>query len=127
MIRNKRICLNCGSNKTYIARTKNGTPYPNWYKYENGYICLRCRSRLIGNPKLNPIHNPKFNARSINFKGRIINVGFDVRTSVCSLCRKQGKTHIHHMKYHNEDPLRDTIELCARCHAKEHVKLRNLI
>lgn len=24
------------------------------------------------------------------------------------------------MKYHDDDPLKDTVELCASCHGKQH-------
>ena len=34
----KTICLLCGSNKTFMKHKK----YPEWRKYENGFICIRC-------------------------------------------------------------------------------------
>ena len=38
-----RICLNCGSNKTYFNKKEN---YYKWYIYKNGYICRRCYRHL---------------------------------------------------------------------------------
>jgi hypothetical protein len=28
------------------------------------------------------------------------------------------RTHRHHYSYHDEDPLKDTIEVCPKCHGK---------
>jgi hypothetical protein len=30
---------------------------------------------------------------------------------------------MHHMEYHPEDPLKDTIELCVGCHIRRHTKI----
>ena len=68
------------------------------------------------NKKWNPINNPIINKNQIRFKDKKIYLGFNPKTGVCSLCRYQGKTHMHHIKYHPEDPLKDTIELCISCH-----------
>jgi hypothetical protein len=40
------------------------------------------------------------------------------RTGKCSMCGATGRTEIHHIKYHKDDPLKDTIEVCASCHRK---------
>ncbi len=41
-----RTCLNCGSRTTCISKTQKGTPYEQWYKHEDGYICMKCRNKL---------------------------------------------------------------------------------
>lgn len=122
----KRLCLNCGSTTTYVD--KRG--WTHWRHYKDGFLCHRCESRLIWNPILNkkwnkitnakwhPINDPK----RIRFKDKRIILKENPRTGICSLCRSQGLTHIHHIKYHEDDPLRDTIELCNRCHKIEHIK-----
>jgi hypothetical protein len=48
------------------------------------------------------------------------------RIGQCSICGKSdSRTEIHHIKYHLDNPLKDTVELCISCHKNEHVKLRN--
>jgi len=54
-------------------------------------------------------------------------LGLNPRTGVCSECgRTNCKTDIHHIQYHDYDPLRDTIELCVGCHNKTHPKSRKV-
>lgn len=52
------------------------------------------------------------------FKAKRILLEQNPRLGICSMCGQKGRTEIHHIKYHNADPLRDTIEVCARCHRK---------
>ena len=33
---------------------------------------------------------------------------------------------MHHIKYHDDDPLKDTVELCVSCHNKEGFRLGQL-
>jgi hypothetical protein len=35
-------------------------------------------------------------------------------------------TQIHHIVYHDDDPLKDTVELCSSCHTKEGLRLGQL-
>jgi len=64
----------------------------------------------------------KLQEQSIRFGEKNINVGKKVRTGFCSLCTNNiydgscKKTDMHHIKYHENDPLKDTIELCFSCH-----------
>jgi len=117
-------CLNCGSDKTYID--KKGIP--NWIRYEDGWICKRCRNKLVDNPikvkKWNHILNPIYNVRKIRFKGKQILLKHNPRTGVCSQCGKIGYTHMHHIQYHDDDPLKDTIELCVGCHNKTKIGMK---
>jgi hypothetical protein len=80
----------------------------------------------VRNPVDNPISNKKYLAstmarreKSISFLGRIVYVGINPRKGVCELCGKKGVTDMHHMEYQEDDPLKDTIELCDSCHAYE--------
>jgi G:T-mismatch repair DNA endonuclease (very short patch repair protein) len=55
----ERRCKYCGSDKTYIAFTKNGTPYPKWNNNpfkENTVICGKCYKNLLYHKSLPPIH-----------------------------------------------------------------------
>jgi hypothetical protein len=121
-----RICCNCGSDKTRIRKRDNRpSPIQEWYKYKDGYICNKCYCKLIDNPKWNYINNPK----QLRYKGRGIQLKENPRTGYCSLCTNNiydgscKRTHMHHFaEYHDDDPLRDTIELCVSCHRREHGK-----
>ena len=116
-----RTCFNCGSDKTYIYKRNNRpSPVERWYNIDNEWFCEKCRARLFSNPIANKKWNPIKSKQSLRFKGRKILLKHNPRTGVCSLCRKQGKTHMHHMKYHDDDVLRDTIEVCISCHNREH-------
>jgi len=66
------------------------------------------------------------NSKNILFKGKRTNTGQLPRTGYCSLCDNNiydgtcKRTSIHHFaQYHDDDPLKDTIELCNSCHAYE--------
>ncbi len=39
IIKIPKICLNCKSDKTYM---RNNGKYPIWYKYKDGYLCVKC-------------------------------------------------------------------------------------
>jgi len=57
----------------------------------------------------------------MRYKGKMIELKENPRTGYCSICNWEGLTHIHHFaEYHDDDPLKDTIELCPSCHAKQH-------
>lgn len=56
---NERRCEYCGSDTTYIAVTKNGTPYPKWNNNpfkEDSQICGKCYRNLLYHKALPPIH-----------------------------------------------------------------------
>lgn len=117
--RHKRFCYSCGSNKTQ----DNGLGYDHWVlnKPTNLVLCKKCAMRIIVHPIANRIYRP----RQILFKDRIIILDQKVRTGICKLCGYTGKTNMHHIQYHDDDPLKDTIEVCASCHMKEHWKLES--
>ena len=116
-----RVCYACGSNTTYISKTGNiqwfGNPPIGW-------LCKRCNNRYIVNPTWKPITNQT----KVRFKNTYIYTGLQPRVGVCNLCRAvKGEincqigilcknTGMHHELYHEEDPLKDAIELCNHCH-----------
>jgi len=114
-----RICYACGSNTTFI--NKHGNPDWATNKPTNLFLCHKCLHRYITNPKWNTIHNPKYyklyKPRRFRFKDKRIIAKEPVRNGICQNCGKVGgKTDIHHIIYHDDDPLKDIIELCASCH-----------
>lgn len=67
------------------------------------------------------------------YKGKQFPINFSPKTGKCSSCKKSigdeyintyGKiskikcTELHHLKYDDDHPLDNTIELCPSCHAK---------
>jgi len=62
----------------------------------------------------------KDSKKRILFKNKRIYLGFNPRTGICSNCGKEGITNLHHKQYHEDDPLKDTLELCTSCHLKKH-------
>ena len=127
----KRICAVCKSDKT---RLKKGL-YPVWYRYNDGYLCENCYTRLIHNPNRSKETIKKYNDRNnlkiLVFKGKRILLKENPRKGVCSWCGAvKGVncklTNMHHVQYHEEDVLKDTIELCASCHSKETTRLKKM-
>lgn len=115
MQRQKQICIKCDStvNKKPIEE------YVDWQGHSVG--CSRRKAHFRYHPKGNP--------RRITFKGKRVFLTENPRTGECSHChRKVGegiqKTQMHHIKYHKDDPLKDTVELCSGCHSKAHAKIR---
>jgi hypothetical protein len=56
---NEKKCEYCGTDRTYIAVTKNGTPYPKWNNNpfkENTLICSKCYRNLLYHKILPPSH-----------------------------------------------------------------------
>jgi Zn finger protein HypA/HybF involved in hydrogenase expression len=119
----KRICLKCGTNKTHVD--KRG--WVQWSRYKDGFMCSRCNSKFVRSPRDSPIFNP----RRILFKGKRILLKAIPRKGQCEQCGKKigdsfisyrnkltriKRTEIHHIQYHDDDPLKDTIELCPQCH-----------
>jgi len=77
-----------------------------------------------------PTSVKKIQGRRITFKGKRFMLKENPRTGICSNCNKSvnngeiKKTHMHHEKYDENNPLAHTIELCAGCHSKTHARLR---
>ena len=124
--KNLYVCYACGSQDSYkdkvgathwkINRATNGDPI--------NMLCQRCHNRYVGNPKWNPIHNPKNNKRRYYFNGKVIYHEINPRKGVCDKCGKVGgKTDMHHERYDPNNPLAFTIELCSSCHRKRTIQL----
>jgi hypothetical protein len=129
-----RVCSNCNLNKSYVR--KDG--YENWYRHKDGYFCQKCYHRLITNPINNKKHRPRQLVWTPNDKRLLLKES--PRKGICQKCGKKigdeyvnyrGKpaiikqTQIHHFEYHEDDPLKDTIELCGHCHGQESITKRS--
>jgi len=128
-ITDKRICSNCGSDKTRSIRK--GSPV--WCKYKDSWLCTKCYCRLVLNPRRSKEIIKKYNDRNnkkiLKFKDRYVLLKESPRKGVCTWCKAiRGKdckiTQIHHIEYHDDDILKDTVELCASCHGKESARLK---
>ena len=117
---NQRRCSNCDSDHSLLSYTKTGYPYQRWTKDgKGGWYCNRCYLKLV--------YRPKWTRFGFRDKEVYVREEFNPRTGKCSNCGKTGKrTHMHHIKYHEDDLLKDTIELCVSCHAKETWKERRM-
>lgn len=119
-LNDKRICVICKATTTWIDKYG----YASWRRYQDGYICSKCHDkRRIRNPEVVRRYNAKANLinnkRRLCYKGKMLLLKFNPRTYVCSWCGKFGATDMHHIEYHDDNPLKDTIELCDSCHSKE--------
>ena len=128
-IPNNRFCVNCLSKKTYVSKIG----HVQWYSHNDDWYCSRCYLRLFRNPKMRKIYNPIYNPRQLCYKGKYIRLKENPRKGVCQWCGKRigdhftdslGNdavvkiTHLHHIQYHDDDVLKDTVELCVSCHLK---------
>ena len=65
--------------------------------------------------------------RRLRFLGPQITIN-PIRIGVCSFCERSiekgeiKQTQLHHTKYDLTNPLKHTIELCVRCHRRQHAK-----
>lgn len=123
------ICINCGSNTTFLRKTKKGTPTYVWYRYKDGYICQKCYCKLINNPRVNPVFQP----RRITYKNKRVTLKENPRIGTCSQCMKSigddyinkygnistiKSTHMHHIIYIPIFVWFGTKELCPSCHLR---------
>jgi hypothetical protein len=116
-------CAACDSTETYMS----GKGRPLWCIHDGYRMCRKCYRKYVYNPVYNPIYNKIYHVKSIMFKDKRINVGVNPRTGKCSWCDFVGITQIHHKEYHDDDPLKDTIELCPSCHMKESIRLKQCL
>lgn len=70
----------------------------------------------------------KMNTSRIVFLGKQIQLIENPRKGICSDCGKtvaSGEikyTNMHHEQYNQDNPLKDTKELCVKCHNNKRVK-----
>jgi hypothetical protein len=138
---NERKCFRCGSLNTYI---QNGNPA--WFNIDGKCYCKKCVCILKYNPKNNAkwgkINNKKWNPKRIQFKEKRVCLEENPRIGFCNICKKNigdeyinykgekkiiNKTNMHHVKYHDLNPLKDSLEVCAACHAKITTKKIEII
>ena len=125
----KRICVACDSTTTYID--KNG--WVMWRFHDGDWFCNVCYQRYVAIHRYYPQPNRKFKPHFM-FLGKPVYTKDEPRKGECNLCHKKvgdkfidyyGKerilkgTDLHHIEYHKDDPLKDTVELCDSCHMKE--------
>lgn len=125
----------CKKEEIYTGRWKE-----HWHPYKDGYICKKCYSRLITNPKKTKEYIKKYNDRKtkeqrkednaktkpkfITYHKKQIYINFKTRTGYCSWCHnniydKSCKlTHMHHKEYYPIFVWFGTIEICVSCHSK---------
>jgi len=126
-----RICAACDSTTTKMEKGK----WPHWYKWDDVFLCHKCYDKYVWSPiaspaknkKWNPIHNPIYQPRRICFKDKRIMLKENPRKGICQWCGRKGATDIHHIEYHEDDPLKDAIELCDSCHRVETTRLEQLV
>ncbi|HKG88802.1 MAG TPA: hypothetical protein VKA95_10780 [Nitrososphaeraceae archaeon] len=120
-----RLIRNPKRTKEYIKKYNDRQPKDSWKKYRYSEAVLSYRKRRL------------------RFKDKRVSVKNDFRTYQCQICgNKKGDEYInskgkisktkkidmHHIQYHEEDPLKDTIEVCRSCHSKiTHKKLQIII
>jgi hypothetical protein len=107
-----------------------------YFVIQNGlwqYGCNHCRANHKTEYfEKNQERISTYNKCSVLYKGKKIRLDFNPRRGVCRKCGvKVGngikQTNIHHKKYHDDDVLKDTIELCNRCHKREHARLKMIV
>lgn len=97
------------------------------------HLCHSCFNHILHNGRRKNHQkyldfNKKHNPRRQWYKDRYVMIDKPPRIGVCNLCRavrneinaqvnrKCKKTHLHHEYYHDENTLKDTIEICEYCH-----------
>ena len=97
-------------NKIYNARRKKG--------FNEKYNLIHHPKRiLLKNLRLKLDNNPR--------KGQCEKCGLKIGDEYINYYGKKTTiktTNIHHINYHENDPLKDTIELCVPCHNKQRKK-----
>ena len=87
------------------------------------YKCSKCDSRFETQVLMQRharTHILTERLDTIIYRGRVIRFDYNVKTGICAKCGSKKGTHLHHIVYHDDDPLKDTLELCPSCHGKWH-------
>jgi hypothetical protein len=114
----ERQCKNCHSTE----------PFGHWKRLGNNeFYCHKCAHKFI--------YNPKRKGKRFSFKGVVLYSKKVVRKGICSWCNKVidginvRRTSLHHLEYHEDDPLKDTVEICNACHStlkKSHPEIERI-
>ena len=123
MVNYEKVCPMCGNEfithrKDKVCCSRICTNRYNYHSYkEKRKEYMRKYRKTEGRKK----SDKKYRDRTIKFKGKSIDVGFNPRTGICSLHDiinhpKPYKTQIHHYKYDEDNRLAYTFELCINCH-----------
>lgn len=71
-----------------------------------------------------------YNKRRVTFLGKRIRANDKELTGICQICNRSvtkgeiKQTQFHHIEYNESDPLKDTIEICVKCHYNQHRETR---
>jgi hypothetical protein len=131
-IKHKRFCYACGSDKTYVRKSG----LFDWFVNidangkEIGVICSNCRQRMFQRTARKAMERIR-KAKELYFKTKAVRITYTPRIGVCNWCRAvipfdTKSTHMHHEAYHDDDPVKDAIELCVSCHRKETIRLKQM-
>jgi hypothetical protein len=90
---------------------------------------IKRRDYYISKSRENELKNPNTSLQRykvIQYKQKKIRFKSDIRCGVCNLCRAVEKidvysTQRHHDNdiYYDDDPLKNTLEICVNCHCRE--------
>lgn len=129
-----------GKSHTYVVWYLNkGTPYK---------ICKMCYDEIFANKSKKKLWDREYrerhpdrikrfrtewnekrkrsrHTRTLTYKGRTLEFSYDIKCGVCNWCRRVSeidikRTALHHYQdiYCDNEPLKNTIELCHSCHSK---------
>jgi hypothetical protein len=121
-----KCCYFCSSTKTRYwnkkTKTKGIVKEEKWRYVDGEIFCLNCYERIF-----KPEVIKKRNSRRVTFGDKVLHVKENPRIGVCNICRAVVpfdclKTDTHHEKYHIDNPLKDTLEVCSRCHVDLTIK-----
>ncbi len=110
----KRVCLKCNSETTYI----NVRGSPEWRHFKDGYLCSRCYDRKRSKqPKRKESQKRTFTYKHVRMYSKWLK-----RKYKCSKCGKQTKqSNWHHaLGYFPSFPWLGLEELCVNCHKETH-------
>lgn len=134
--REARFCSKNCMDLNY-GRSQKGREYQKQYREQNNDRIKQTQKQCYEKNREHYIKRAKENAEKnpnkplkrfkvLDYKTKKIRFEFEIRCGVCNLCRAVEKidtysTQRHHDEdvYFDNEPLKNTIELCVNCHAKE--------
>ncbi len=85
---------------------------------------------ILANPEKIKANMAKQNPKRFMYNGKTLSNSTSPRKNTCSNCNRTvesgdiKRTNLHHVEYDDSNPLTHTVELCIRCHTREHMRLR---